>query len=198
MKEIILKWNGPYKIGCLPESGNILKKMQKPGVYILTMEYPDVDKKAVYAGKSNNVLWRVQQHITGHLGLLYWVRNDEAIWLLHGENDKRFKTLNNVDTNIKFAIREAKRVEFFYAMMDEGEEKHTKPIESLLINRVVEIAEQSTGNIIRDNSRREGYGKNSSTIKLIHDFSRVTRRSKKGKEALANLMGKAPLVGPPK
>ncbi len=164
-EQLTLKWEGPISIGSLPTKDEQLQKMESSGVYVYTLKYPNYT--VYYAGKAQNLLWRIQQHYGGYLGLMYYIRNEDGTCYFSASMYKRFATMNDVDNACQVAISEAKRLRFYYAYLRDHDTALLKPVESVLINRLKD-AHQKDGPIRCDNARREGYGANSPPL-LIHN-----------------------------
>ncbi|MCH7539109.1 MAG: hypothetical protein IH999_01715 [Proteobacteria bacterium] len=185
-----LKWEGPIGIGNLPTDKKTLEGMQKPGIYIFTQEYPG--KLVAYAGNSKNILSRIQQHYGGYLGFTYWLRNGKGKREIGP--DKGFESLNQINKKYRLAMDEAKRLRFYYAILESQEGRLVKPAESLIIRVLKDKHEAET--IIEgkkfecDNARREGYRK---------DYPKVTFRNvfSKKQSILKSLFGKSALTGCP-
>ncbi len=188
--QITAEWQGPIFIGNLPVGGEF-KNLKKPGVYIYTQEYPG--KLVAYAGQGKNLLWRIQQHYSGFLGFIYWPRDSEGEHIAKEKwEDKQFEYLNKVDKNIRLFKDEAKRLKFFYCILEQDNGSLVRPVESVLI-RVLKDKAGKNERVIRkkfecDNYRREGYLDNYPRIILINNFS-------KGQRILKNLLGSEPIKG---
>ncbi|MCZ6465957.1 MAG: hypothetical protein O6829_01625 [Alphaproteobacteria bacterium] len=185
--QITAEWQGPIFIGNLPVGGEF-KKLKKPGVYIYTQEYPK--KLVAYAGHGKNILWRIQQHYSGFLGFIYWPRDSKGNHLEWA--NKQFMYLNNIDKNLRLLKDEAKRLKFFYCILEQDNGSLVRPVESVLIRILKDKADQDE-RVIRkkfecDNSRREGYREDYPRIILINNFS-------KGQGILKKLLGSEPIRG---
>ena len=194
-----LEWEGPISIGKLPTDKKTVAKLKQNGIYIYTMSYPRVRKCIIYAGKSSNLLWRIQQHFGSYLGFIYGIRGENAKYKFKGEHDLRFDTLNNIDENLKFAIKEAKRMRIYYAIIHDDKRKFIKPIESVLIGVLKdkhgdEISIEGKKIVIEcDNGRRENYGYD----KPINIQLKCKNLESTGNAVFENLFGAGTLKGKP-
>lgn len=185
-ERVKLEWKGPIGIGNLPTDKKTLEGMQKPGVYIYTLGYPE--KLVGYAGISKNILSRIQQHYGYHLGFLYHLRDGKGEWEIGP--DKGFESLNQINKKYRLAMDEAKRLRFYYVILESQEGRLVKPAESLIIRVLKDKHEAETkidGKKFEcDNARREGYRK---------DYPKVTFRNvfSKKQSILKSLLGKSAL-----
>lgn len=188
--QITAEWQGPIFIGNLPVGGEF-KNLKKPGVYIYTQEYPK--KLVAYAGQNKNVIGRIQQHYCGFIGFMYWPRDSEGEYIAKEKwKDKQFEYLNKIDEEIQCRIDGAKRLKFFYCILEQDNGSLVRPVESVLIRVLKDKADQDERGIRKkfecDNYRREGYLDNYPRIILINNFS-------KGQSILKNLLGSEPIKG---
>lgn len=168
--KLTLKWNGPIFIGSLPEDEKTLGEMEKPGVYVYTQEYPEI--LAAYVGNSKNVLSRIQQHYGGFLGYTYWLRDEMGEWKFRP--DKGFESLNRIDKTYRVAREEAKRLRFYYSILEDQGGSLIKPVESLLLRVLKDKDKTSIGKktFVCDNERREGYHKDYPKVTFKNVFSK--------------------------
>lgn len=168
--KLTLKWNGPIFIGSLPEDEKTLGGMEKPGVYVYTKEYPK--KLVAYVGNSKNVLSRIQQHYGGFLGYTYSLRNKMGKQIF--EPDKGFESLNRIDKTYRVAREEAKRLRFYYSILEDQGGFLVKPVECLLIRVLKDKDKTSIGKktFVCDNARREGYHKDYPKVTFENVFSK--------------------------
>ncbi len=180
MLELTANWQGPLALGSLPEDKNTVAHLRAPGVYIYVQSYPGI--KVVYAGKHNNVLMRILDHCSNFIGLAYDIRNAKGGKYYHPIASKRCAALNTVEEYIQPAIDDAKRLRFYYCLLDA---LSLKPVESILIDHLKLISKPG-GPVECDNYRRAGYG-DSPDIRLLNKFTR-------GCSELKNIIGTQPLT----
>jgi len=167
------EWEGPLRIPQLPTKK--CSELEGPGVYLYCLEYPS--KMVVYAGKSDNLLWRIQQHYGSFLGFIYPARDGKGDIKLKINGYERFESLNDVDKKIKAAIQEVKRLKVWYwPLKDETKVKRIKAIESTLICKLKSLDEEDGNGIVCDNLRREPFGKNNPPIIITNYFDKCKER----------------------
>ncbi len=164
-----LIWRGPLAIPKLEETSQAYRDIHESHVYFYIRKYPE--RTLAYVGRADNLIWRVQQHFCGFLGLLYAHRDDAGEWTYNSGIEDRSRAFDRIDDFIQPAIEETKRLKFFFARC---EPYRLKAVESALINQVKDRAESEKKpkrNLICENDRREYHGwyEPPLTIRSSHD-----------------------------
>ncbi len=149
--DIILTWTGPIGPGVFPEDPETLESMQSPGVYLRVKSY-DNDRVVGYVGQSQNVLSRIDQHLTGLLSLLQTVRDGTGRIVSRGDFADRLGAYKDIGPATALAAADAARMRFFVAFCDEDfEVDRLNLVEGALKNRMEEIAGARAGLIDCEN-----------------------------------------------
>ncbi len=152
--DIILTWTGAIGPGAFPEDPETLEALQAPGVYLRVKTY-DNDRVVGYVGQSQNVLSRIDQHLTGLLSLQQTLRDATGRILGRGDFGDRLRAYNDIGPTMALAAEEASRMRFYVAFCDEAfEAERLNMVEGALKHRMEEIAGLRAGLI--DCENRQG------------------------------------------
>lgn len=116
--EIIMEWDGPYKLSDFFMDPVIKQKYDKPGVYLWTEELPDGKRRLSYVGRASGKpsLWkRHQEHYVNFVGGQYTIptefRRSGKAWIPDWAIEETASTLLSLDYFVEI-IKEG----FHYAL----------------------------------------------------------------------------------
>lgn len=152
--DIILTWTGPAGPGRFPGDPETLEAMQAPGVYLRAKVY-DGDRIVGYVGQSQNVLSRIDQHLTGLLSLHQTVRDGTGRIVARGDFADRLSAYDDIGPAMALATSDAARMRFYVAFCGEAfDADRLNLVEGALKDRMEEIAGRRAGLI--DCENRQG------------------------------------------
>ena len=152
--DIILNWTGPIGPGTFPGDHETLEAMQAPGVYLRVKPY-DNDRVVGYVGQSQNVLSRIDQHLTGLLSLQQTVRDGTGRIISRGDFADRLGVYADIRSAMELVAADAARMRFYVAFCDDMfEADQLNLVEGSLKDRMEEIAGRRAGLI--DCENRQG------------------------------------------
>jgi hypothetical protein len=152
--DIILNWTGPIGPGVFPEDHESLEVMQAPGVYLRVKVY-DSDRIVGYVGQSQNVLSRIDQHLTGLLSLQQTVRDGTGRIVSRGDFADRLGAYKDIGSAMEMVAADAARMRFYVAFChDDFEADWLNLVEGALKDRMEALAAQRAGLI--DCENRQG------------------------------------------
>ncbi len=143
--DIILTWTGPVGPGRFPDDPETLEAMQAPGVYLRVKVY-DGDRVVGYVGQSQNVLSRIDQHLTGLLSLQQTLRDATGRIVARGDFADRLSAYDDIGPAMALAAADAARMRFYVAFCGEAfEADRLNLVEGALKDRMEEIAGRRAG-----------------------------------------------------
>ena len=152
--DIILNWTGPVGPGVFPADPETLEAMQAPGVYLRVKVYGN-DRIVGYVGQSQNVLSRIDQHMTSLLSLQQTVRDGSGRIVSRGDFADRLGAYGDIRAAMDVVAADAARIRFYIAFCDDMfEADRLNLVEGALKDRMEEIAGRRAGLI--DCENRQG------------------------------------------
>ncbi len=149
--DIILTWTGAFGPGVFPKDRETLEAMQAPGVYLRVKAY-DNDRVVGYVGQSQNVLSRIDQHLTGLLSLHQTLRDETGRIVSHGDFADRLGAYDDIGRAMALAAADAARMRFYVAYCDEAfEAERLNLVEGAIKDRMEDIAGRHAGLIEGEN-----------------------------------------------
>ena len=184
-----LDWHGPLAI---PRIDAYYRKFQQildsAGVYFYIQQYPE--ETVGYVGETSELMFRIQQHYSNFVGLMYYLRHDSGKEAYNPTIRRRNQGLDEIDIHVGVSMKEAKRLKFFFASC--YEERHS--VESALMNEFWRIADSSDG-LTCDNQRIERRGWNQPKIQIENRVSQSLdeKSQSEARSVLSRLFGGDPI-----
>ena len=184
--DLTLNWRGPIGAGNFPIKTDLIEELNESGIYLRIKTYKN-ERNVVYIGQSRKLLSRFEQHIRNVLSFKQMLRDTMGHVGAQKEWQHPFLFLNNLPKLAPFALAEAKRVKFYFALSRDGfDEEYLFLIESVLKSRAEEIRQEDVENIQNITS-----GEFDHDIQIFNDYSRV---NKEGQKLIINTIGKKQIV----
>jgi hypothetical protein len=188
LMSIQLDWRGPIGVGTLPDRKG-QESLRASHVYLTIQRY--AGHRVIYVGQSTNLLKRVCEHYDSFLGLYYCLRRRNGKKFYDPSTDDMFEFMNHLDEQkYKLVLEDVKRLQICHAECDPDK---LNPVESTLINRVMDAHNEEGSRYKCDNARRQNFGYD----QPISIQMNTKNLASEAKTVLADLFGDGPVIGSP-
>ena len=170
-----MTWTGAVGPGRFPEDPQTLEAMQAPGVYLRVKAY-EGERIVGYVGQSQNVLSRIDQHLTGLLSLQQTLRDGAGRIIARGDFADRLRAYGDIGPAMAAAAADAARMRFYVAFCDEMfEADRLDLVEGALKRRMEQIAGIRAGLIDCENIQGINADPFDGVVRIESDASALDR-----------------------
>lgn len=188
---LTLAWSGPIGAGLFPDDPVALEAMFAPGVYLRVKSY-ERGRTVSYVGQSRNLMARMDQHLTGLLGLQHVLRDAAGEVRMRGDFDARLRCYGDIVEAARLAAEEAGRMRFYWAPCDDSfHVEHLGVVEASLKERLELMAASADGAGANENRQGVPVGALDEPVFIESDFGALGAADA---ELLTRLIGEALIV----